>query len=313
MSQPKKYEVVGIGEILWDLLPSGKQLGGAPANFTCHAWALGAEARLVSRVGEDDLGCEIIERWTARSMPTDTIEIDRERPTGTVSVELDADGQPKYTIHERVAWDRIEADDAALNAVSMADAVCFGTLAQRTKSARAALEVLLSASRPDALRIFDVNLRPPFVARDVIVESMKPANVLKLNEHELPVLADIFSLSGSPAEQIAELARRFELRLVALTRGGEGSLLFADGALSEHPGLYTKVVDTVGAGDAFTAALTLGFLQDWNLDRINYWANEVASYVCSQPGATPIIPEGFLLWAASASPLPARLKPLPEK
>ena len=293
MSQPKKYEIVGIGEILWDLLPSGKQLGGAPANFTCHVWALGAEARLVSRVGDDALGREIIERWGARGLPTDTIAVDTERPTGTVSVDLDADGQPRYTIHERVAWDRIEASDAALDALGRADAVCFGTLAQRTKSARAAIEVLLSASRPDALRIFDVNLRPPFVARDVIVESLKPANVLKLNEHELPVLADIFSLSGSPAEQIAALASRFELRLVALTRGGEGSLLFADGACSEHPGLKATVLDTVGAGDAFTAVLTLGFLQRWDLDRINRHANEVAAYVCSQPGATPNLPEAL--------------------
>jgi len=293
MLQPKKYEIVGIGEILWDLLPSGKQLGGAPANFTCHAWALGAEARLASRVGADDLGREIIERWTARGMPTDTIEVDGERPTGTVSVDVDAEGQPRYTIHEHVAWDRIEADDAALDAVGRADAVCFGTLAQRTKSSRAAIEVLLAATRPDALRIFDVNLRPPFVARDVIVESMKPANVLKLNEHELPVLADIFGLSGTAAEQVAALAGRFELRLVALTRGGEGSLLFADGALSEHPGLKTTVLDTVGAGDAFTAVLTLGLLHRWDLERINQHANEVAAFVCSQPGATPKLPEAL--------------------
>jgi fructokinase len=293
MTPSKKYEIVGLGEILWDLLPSGKQLGGAPANFTCHAWALGAEARLVSRVGEDALGREIIERWAARGLPTDTIEVDRERPTGTVSVELDDAGQPKYTIHERVAWDRIDADGAALEAVGRADAVCFGTLAQRTKSTRAAVEVLLTATRPDALRIFDVNLRPPFVTRDVIVESMKPANVLKLNEHELPVLADIFSLSGSPAEQIAALASRFDLRLVALTRGGEGSLLFADGVCSEHPGLQATVLDTVGAGDAFAAVLTLGLLQRWDLDRINQHANAVAAFVCSQPGATPKLPEAL--------------------
>jgi fructokinase len=304
MSSPKKYEIVGIGEILWDLLPAGKQLGGAPANFTCHAWALGAEARLVSRVGEDALGREIIERWAVRGLLTDTIAVDKERLTGTVSVEVAADGQPQYTIHEHVAWDRIEADDVSLAAVGRADAVCFGTLAQRTKSARAAVEMLLAASRRDALRIFDVNLRPPFVAWDVIIESMKPANVLKLNEHELPVLADIFSLSGRPAEQLAELARRFELRLVALTRGGEGSLLFADGVRSEHPGLKATVLDTVGAGDAFTAVLTLGLLQGWDLDRINQHANAVAAFVCSQPGATPKLPDALRLpFAGEAQPV----------
>ena len=293
MSPPKKYEIVGLGEILWDLLPSGKQLGGAPANFTCHAWALGAEARLVSRVGEDALGREILERWTVRGLPTDTISVDAERPTGTVSVNLDATGQPQYTIHERVAWDWIEADAVTLGAVGRADAVCFGTLAQRTKSARGAVQALLAVSQPDALRIFDVNLRPPFVDPDVIVESMKPANVLKLNEHELPVLADIFSLSGTPAEQLAALAGRFELRLVALTRGGEGSLLFAGGVCSEHPGLKATVMDTVGAGDAFTAVLTLGLLHRWDLNRINRQANEVAAFVCSQSGATPKLPEAL--------------------
>lgn len=285
------FQILGIGEVLWDLLPSGRQLGGAPANFTWHAHALGGVARMISRVGDDALGHEIIARWQKLGLPVETLSVDAEAPTGTVSVALGDDGQPRYTIHEGVAWDRIVADDAALAAAREADAVCFGTLAQRSGPSRQAIRALVEATRPAALRIFDINLRPPSFTAEVITESLALANVLKLNDHELPVLAEFFELSGAPAEQMAALARRFELRLVALTRGGHGSLLCADGATSEHPGLPTTVCDTVGAGDAFTAALTLGLLRRWPLDEINERANEIAAFVCSQPGAMPALPD----------------------
>jgi len=289
--QTSKPRILGIGEVLWDLLPAGRKLGGAPANFVCHAYALGAEARLVSRVGDDSLGREILERWAGLGIPTWTIGIDAESPTGTVSVELAADGQPRFTIHENVAWDRIEAALTTLVAASEADAVCFGTLAQRSRPNRAAIHALLGATRPNALRIFDVNLRPPFVDAAILPESLALANVLKLNDHELPVLAELFGLRGTPAELLAALALRFELRVVALTRGGHGSLIHAGGECSEHSGVQTTVLDTVGAGDAFTAAMTIGFLRGWKLDDINQRANEVAAFVCSQPGATPPLPE----------------------
>ena len=284
---PPPFKILGIGEILWDLLPSGRQLGGAPANFVCHAQALGAQARLISRVGDDDLGREILARWRALGLPTETIVIDPQAPTGTVSVELAADGQPRFTIHENVAWDRLTADATALAAAAEADAVCFGTLAQRSVAGRRAIGELLAATRSSALRIFDVNLRPPFVDRAVIAESLAEANVLKLNETELPILAAMFSID----DQLATLADRFELRLVALTRGSAGSLLYADGQSSDHAGLPVQVRDAVGAGDAFTAAVTLGFLRHWDLETINQRANEVAAFVCSQAGATPPLPD----------------------
>ena len=173
----------------------------------------------------------------------------------------------------------------------MADAVCFGTLAQRSESSRAAIRALLAATRPGALRIFDVNFRPPFVDVTILPESLALANVLKLNEGELPMLTGIFGIHGSPAEQLAALAGHFDLRVVALTHGSAGSLIFADGECSEHPGVRTTVRDTVGAGDAFTAAMTIGLLRGWSLDRINQRANEVAAFVCSQAGATPPLPE----------------------
>jgi len=292
MTAPK-FEIVGIGEVLWDLLPSGKQLGGAPANFVRHARALSASARLISRVGHDPAGEEIISGLTGFGLPTDSIAVDPVAPTGTVSVDVSADGQPRFTIHENVAWDRIAASAEALAAVSHADAVCFGSLAQRTNFARASIAALLAATRPQAWRIFDINLRPPFVDGDVITRSLTAANVLKLNEQELPVLAHLFDLQGKCLDQVAALADRFSLRLVALTRGGQGSLLYAGGEFEEHPGLPAIVRDTVGAGDAFTAAVTIGLLRGWPLDKISRHANAIAAYVCSQPGATPPLPDSL--------------------
>jgi len=307
MTAPK-FEILGIGEVLWDLLPAGKQLGGAPANFVCHAQALSASARLISRVGHDPAGQEIISRLAGFGLPTETIAVDAVAPTGTVSVEVSADGQPRFTIHENVAWDRIEAGANALAAVRRADAICFGTLAQRTRFARESIGALLAAARPEAWRIFDINLRPPFVEEDVIFRSLTAANVLKLNEQELPVLAALFNLRGEPVHQITALADRFSLRLVALTRGGHGSLLFAGGAIEEHPGLPAVVRDTVGAGDAFTAAVTIGLLRGWPLEKISRHANAIAAFVCSQPGATPPLPDSLrepfmgAVESASASP-----------
>ena len=285
-----KARILAAGEILWDLLPSGRQLGGAPANFAYHAHALGAEARVVSRVGNDPLGCEIVERLGALGLPTDGVSVDPGAPTGTVTVEVQPDGQPRFTIHEQVAWDRIRVDAASLEFAARAAAVCFGTLAQRCAVSGAAIRQLVSQTPTTTLRVFDINLRQHFFSRELVESSLALANALKLNEAELPVLAAMFNLAGDPRAQLAALAGRFQLRAVALTRGANGSLLLADGAWSEHPGLPVKVVDAVGAGDAFTAAWTLGLLARRPLDEINRHANEVAAYVCSQPGATPALP-----------------------
>jgi fructokinase len=293
MKTTPPFQIVGIGEVLWDLLPTAKQLGGAPANFVCHAHALSASARLISRVGDDPAGREILASFRARGLSTETIAVDAIAPTGSVSVEVDARGHPRFTIHENVAWDRMEADAAALAAVRNADAVCFGSLAQRTHLVRATVATLLAATRADALRIFDINLRPPFVDDEVIRQSLAAANVLKLNEQELPVLAELFQLSGDPARQLAMLAERFSLRLIALTCGGDGSMLFADGELMTQAALPATVRDTVGAGDSFTAAVAIGMLRNWSLEQISRHANAVAAFVCSQSGATPPLPEAL--------------------
>jgi len=298
------HQILAVGEVLWDLLPKGKQLGGAPANFTYQCRSLGADARLVTRVGDDALGREVRERFRLLGLPDETVQIDPEFPTGTVDVALAKGGQPRFTIHEHVAWDRIMADENSLATAARADAVCFGSLSQRSEPARTAIRSLVSATRPRALRLFDVNLRPPFVDREVIADSLTLANALKLNDQELPELTAMFGLSASVRESMAELAGRFGLVLVALTRGARGGLLLADGFWSDHPGRPVAVSDTIGAGDAFTAALVVGHLAGRPLDEINRHANEVAAFVCSQPGGTPTLPDA--LKSPSSVPSEAR-------
>ena len=289
------FKLLGIGEILWDLLPGGKRLGGAPANFAYHATALGAEARIVSRVGRDSNGRELLQRLTELDVPTDCVEVDPNAPTGTVSVDITADGQPNFTIHENVAWDYIAGEATAQQAASEAHAVCFGTLAQRSPVSREAIRQLLSLVPAESLRVFDVNLRQDFYSRELIEQSLAQANVLKVNDAELVRLAEMFGLAGDAREQLSDLARRYHLRVVACTRGEHGSLLLADGRWSDFPGAPVKVADTIGAGDSFTAAMTLGLLAGWDLDRINHRANQVAGYVASCAGATPELPTDLRL------------------
>ncbi len=290
-----KYKIVAIGEVLWDLLPEGKQLGGAPANFTYHAHALGADARLISCIGSDDLGREILDRFGKLDLPTSSLRELPEVPTGTVSVEITSGGNPKYKIHEHVAWDQIRADETFLTLVRAADVVCFGSLAQRTAPAEEEIHKLLAAASPKSLRIFDVNLRPPHVSPDVIVRSLDMANVLKLNDHELEALADLFGLPKGTATRMEAIARQYDLDVVALTRGEHGSLLWQKGQWSDLPGIPVVVHDSIGAGDAFTAAMALGLLRRWPLEQINGMASEVAAYVCSHAGGTPILPDRFRL------------------
>jgi fructokinase len=285
------FNVIGIGEILWDLLASGKQLGGAPANFAFHARALCARSCVISRVGKDPLGVEILQRLRDLGLPTAEIQIDLSAPTGTVGVALSADGQPRFTIHEDVAWDRLALEQGALAAVAEADAVSFGTLAQRREPARGTIRSLLATVRPGALRILDINLRQQYFSHDIIEPSLRMANIVKFNDSELPVLADLLGLRGSVRQQIEQLARQYSLRLVCLTRGAHGSLLYSDGQWADDPGQPVAVKDTVGAGDAFTAALALGVLAGKPLDAINRRANQVARFVCSCEGATPQLPE----------------------
>ena len=284
------FKLIGLGEVLWDLLPAGPQLGGAPANFAFHARSLGADARLISRVGNDELGRAILKRFTEAGIPTRTISSDPEASTGSVEVKLNAAGAPDFIIHENVAWDRLQADETALNEMRKADAVCFGSLAQRSEQSRAAVQQLVRATPANALRVFDINLRQHYFTREILESSLRLATLLKLNDAELPVLAGLFGLKGSAENQLIQLAARFDLRLIAYTKGADGSLLFQDGRSSAAGSKCVQVADTVGAGDAFTAALVLGLLHGLDLQEVHELASETAGFVCSQSGATPELP-----------------------
>ncbi len=282
--------VLGLGEILWDLLPAGKQLGGAPANFAYHAHALGADALAISRVGNDAFGHEILARLSRVGLRTDGITTDTSAPTGTVSVALDGEGKPTFTIHENVAWDLLEVNTHLLDEAARADASCFGTLAQRNPKARAAIRALLQATPAAALRIFDINLRQKFWSGELIRECLESCNVFKLNDEELPIVAKLFGLTGDKSSQLRQLAARFDLRVVALTKGAQGSCLLMDGELVSRPGSKLNVVDTVGAGDSYTAALAMALLAGYEPKRIIQSAHRIADYVCTQSGAMPPMP-----------------------
>jgi fructokinase len=286
-----KFTVIGLGEVLWDMLPAGRQFGGAPANFAYHAKALGAESYVVSCVGDDDLGDEILRRLEQLGLGGEYVAVDVEHPTGTVSVKLDDHGKPEYVIHEPVAWDFIPPLPEFLGLAARADVVCYGSLAQRSPVSRTTIRDFLAATREDCLRIFDINLRQHYYNVDTVAVGLEAADVLKLNDEELPIVARLLGIAGEEDQLLAALCRRYALKLVALTKGPHGSVLLGPEGRSDHPGVPTTVADTVGAGDAFTAAVALGLLAGMDLDAIHCRAGRIASYVCSKPGATPEMPE----------------------
>ncbi|MCP4311275.1 MAG: carbohydrate kinase [Bacteroidetes bacterium] len=276
------------------MLPGGKVLGGAPANFAYHCSQMGTESHVISAIGKDDPGCEILEQVEMLGIPSDFLFIEEQFPTSTVTVKLDARGHPEYTIHENVAWDHIPADQKALDMVKGADAVCFGSLAQRSPISRKSIQSYLAALSADCLRVFDVNLRQHFYSKEVIEESLGFADVLKLNDDELVILSDLFSLEGDDDELIGSLQQSFGLKLIALTRGGDGSTLYTGNDRSEYRVDAVRAVDTVGAGDSFTAAMVMTYLNGMDLKDTHRIASELAAYVCTQKGATPVIPAEIL-------------------
>jgi fructokinase len=251
---------------------------------------LGADVQMLSRVGNDHLGRELVEFYRSLGLSTDLIETDMSAPTGTVGVELSATGQPQYTIHENVAWDKIDATDAAVRYAKTVDAICFGSLAARNKGTLQAIQKLVSETRPSALRVLDLNLRNPFVDRDVIKTLLGLANVLKLNDEELTRIAEMYEVPGNEVKQYANwFIDNYGLKVFILTCGSQGSRIFAEGKEHFCESRKVEVVDTVGAGDAFTAMVVVGLLSGLPIDTINERANEIASFVCTQSGATPKI------------------------
>jgi fructokinase len=286
--------IVGLGEILWDLLPAGRQLGGAPANFAFHAAQLGHAAVPVSRVGTDDLGRDIRTALAGLGLPDRFVQTDPTCPTGTVAVAVDAAGQPQYTITENVAWDHLAWTPDLHQLAVACHAVCFGTLAQRDPDSRATIrQFVATAARVGALVVADINLRQHFYDRECVEASLVAANWLKLNDDELPVVARILGIEGTaPDGALAELRGRYRLDLVCLTRGAKGCYVQTAEDVVEEPGIPVAVVDTVGAGDSFTAALVAATLEGRPLAEAVRLANRLAARVAGAAGATPRIERG---------------------
>ncbi|MBC8601952.1 carbohydrate kinase [Parabacteroides acidifaciens] len=283
-SNNKKPVVVGIGELLWDMLPTGKKAGGAPINFVYHASRLGAEGYAISAVGDDELGHEIL-----KELDNNSIQYLIEKvpyPTGTVQVTLQ-NGIPDYVINERVAWDHLSPTSNAIDLAERADAICFGTLGQRSAQSRETIQAILSFAPDEAYRCFDINLRQHYYTKELIEESLYLANVFKINDAELAVLRDMFRLEGTDKEVAKWFIERYNLRMLVLTAGASYSTIYT---VKEESTLQTpevQVADTVGAGDAFSGALIISLLKGASLKEAHEFAVKTAAYVCTKEGAWP--------------------------
>jgi fructokinase len=290
--------ILGIGELLWDMLPEGPRLGGAPANFTVMAGRLGDHAAILSRIGRDDLGRSAV--YILDPLPVDSshLQVDPAHETGRVTVTL-KDGQPEYVIRQPAAWDFLELSDEWLQMAERADAICFGSLAQRSLESRQTIQTLAAQTSSACIRVYDVNLRAPFYSGEIVQESLELATVVKMNDAEVPLVLALLGLQpveepGAPklrigAEQL--LAEFPTLQMIAITCGPKGSLLVTRDEWHHHPGIPVKVADTIGAGDAFTAAMTHYLLRGADLLTLNEAGNRWGAWVASHSGAMPVLSE----------------------
>lgn len=283
-------KIIAIGEIVWDCLPAGKQLGGAPLNFAFFAKELGAQAYAVSAVGNDELGDETLHVASATGVNLDFVQRN-DLPTSRVLVTLDENGIPQYEIVEGVAWDAVECPDSALELVRDASVICWGSLAQRSEKSRQSVLSMLSAAPASCLKVFDINIRQHYYSLEVIKNSLEYADILKLNEDELPLVAEMLGMTGSEEAVISEIIERYSLKYVVYTHGADFSRVYgAEGLLSHQDTPKVKVADTVGAGDSFTAVLVTSLLQGRNIATAHALAVEVAAFVCTEHGAINSLP-----------------------
>lgn len=283
--------IAAVGEVLWDVFPDGPRFGGAPANFACHAAALGVKSTIISCVGNDELGRTAEQFLRQQGVDTSQLQVSADYPTGTVQVRLDDQGRPEFEIARDVAWDFLPWTPSLETIASSLQAICFGSLGQRSPQSQETIQRCVAATGPECLRVLDINLRPPFVDESILRQSLELANVLKLNEDELETVAQLTGARGTEPQQLAAVREAWNLQLIALTKGSQGSLLLTEAATSEL-GVQDKieVVDTVGAGDSFTATLVVGLLRGLSLDTVHKRAAQVAAYVCTQAGAVPALP-----------------------
>ena len=284
-----KY-VIGIGEALWDVLPEGKKLGGAPANFAYHARQFGLEGIAVSAIGQDALGDEIVEDFEAHGLPYNLSRVDY--PTGTVQVTLDAKGVPQYEIKTGVAWDNIPFTGELKALAADCKAVCFGSLAQRSAVSRATIGAFLDAVPEDCMKVFDINLRQNFYDAEVLETSFRRCDILKINDEELVIISRMFGYAGPDLDdKCRKIIKDYDLKMLILTCGTEGSCVFYEGGLSFLPTPKVEVADTVGAGDSFTGSFIASLLQGKTVPQAHETAVKVSAYVCTQKGAMPVVPE----------------------
>lgn len=286
----KKPKVVALGEILWDIFPDKKCLGGAPLNFVYHCQNLGLDATIVSAIGRDVLGEEILQNADRLGINTDHIQ-KTIHPTGTVQVEVDASGQPTYQIVENVAWDNISFDPKMAALAKSTDVFCFGSLASRCEKTKSSLLSFIEKLPKEASVIFDINLRQNYYSKKLLFELLSACNVLKINDEELLILQGLLEVETSTTESLLleTLLQKFDLKLIVLTKGSKGSLLFSENEMHEFSTSPVTIEDTVGAGDSFTAVVCFGLLNNWSLEKINTSASRLAAFVCSRSGATPKI------------------------
>jgi fructokinase len=282
--------MVGLGEVLWDILPTGRVLGGAPANFAYMTNVLGDQGIVASRVGDDDLGREARRVMQELGLNTSHLQQDDLHETGVATVTIDGTGQPNFTIKEPVSWDFLEWTKDWEELSARADVICFGSLAQRSSTSAGTIDRFLRNASAKALRICDVNLRQSFYTEDVLRKSFQFADIVKLNEQELLLVSSLFELGQGTAEVLAHrMLQDCDLKLICITRADRGSLLVSRQQTIEHKGFQVKVADAVGAGDAFTACLAHHYIRGNPLQQISVAANRFASWVATQTGATPPI------------------------
>ena len=280
--------IVGIGEILWDVLPTGKVLGGAPANFAYHVSQFGFDGYAVSAIGKDNLGNELIENLKGKFLKYVFEKVDF--PTGTVQVTLNSKGIPQYEICENVAWDNIPFTAEIENLAKNTSTVCFGTLAQRSEISRQTIWQFLDLLPRDTMKVFDINLRQNFYSKEIIDNSLKRANILKLNDEEVVVVAGLYGWPGkSESEVCKNLLKLYNLKVIILTRGTNGSYVFTHDKEFFQPTPIVEVVDTVGAGDAFTAGFVASLLKGKSIQEAHKTAVEVSAFVCTQKGGMPYL------------------------
>lgn len=289
----KNGHIIGLGELLWDMLPEGRKVGGAPANFAWHMAQFGYDARVVSAVGRDADGEALCHDLAQRNLPAELAQVDF--PTGRVEVSLDGEGIPQYDIRTGVAWDHIPYTERMRELARASRCICFGSLAQRSEESRRTIAAFLDDAPHDALRVFDINLRQTFYGREVIEESLRRCSILKINDEEAVILSRMFGMGTEEIGPIAERLRDdYALQAVILTCGSRGSSVFHAGGVSELPTPRVEVADTVGAGDSFTAGFCAAWLHGCDVATAHARAVAVSAYVCTCKGATPRLPEELL-------------------